>query len=85
LIPVTAVKPFYRIVTPESSLDERCNFAPLETDADFLVACVVFESFESLVERFLVNGKAAVNSVPAQHCREVKVVTRRIPFSLPSG
>ena len=73
LILVTVVKPYFRIVTPKSLLDERCFFEPLKTDPDFDVTRIDLDSFEPLVERFLINGKATVNSLPAQDCREVKV------------
>ena len=61
------------VVTPESLLDDGCNFESLVTDPDFHVTRTAVESFEPLVERFLVNGKSSANSLPAQECREVKV------------
>jgi len=73
LILVTVTKPYFRIVTPESLLDDGCNFESLDTDPDFHVTRTAVESFEPLVERFLVNGKSSANSLPAQECREVKV------------
>lgn len=73
LILVTVTKPYFRIVTPESLLDERCSFESLETDPDFHITRPALESFEPLVERFLVNGKSSANSRPAQECREMKV------------
>lgn len=73
LILVTVVKPYFRIVTLESLLDERCSFEPLETDPDFHVTRTALESFERLVERFLVNGKTSANARPVQDCRDVNV------------
>jgi hypothetical protein len=61
LILVTVVKPYFRVVTPESLLDNRCNFELLETDPDFHVTRAALESIEPLVEPFLVKGNAAGN------------------------
>jgi hypothetical protein len=69
LILVTVVKPYFRVVTPESLLYEQSNFEPLETDPDFHVTRVALESFEPLVERFLVNGSAAGRSFRMQDYR----------------
>jgi hypothetical protein len=73
LILVTASKPYFRIVTPESLLDDGRNFESLDTDPDFHVSRTAMDTFEPLVERFLVNGKSSANSRPVQECREVKV------------
>jgi len=69
LILVTVVKPYFRIVTPESLLDECCSYEPLETDPDLHITHAALETFERLVERFLINGKTNANVRPAQDCQ----------------
>lgn len=71
LILVTTVKPYFRIVTPESLGGDCCSFEPLDADPDFHVTRAALETFEPLVRRFLVNGQAGVNSLPSTDDRDV--------------
>jgi hypothetical protein len=76
LILVTIEKPYFRVVDPQSLIQNRCTFEPLEADEDFHVTRDALETFEPLVERFLVNGKAITRSTvvqsPPQDCQDVK-------------
>ena len=62
LILVTIAKPYFRVADPESLTEHHCAFKPLETDPDFHVTRAALEAFEPMVDRFLINGKASVNS-----------------------
>lgn len=73
LILVTVVKPYFRIVEPQSLTEDRCSFQPLEADEDFHVTREALEIFEPLVERFLFNGKANPNSFSAETPQAVRV------------
>jgi hypothetical protein len=73
LILVTTVKPYFRIVTPESLGGDCCSFEPLDADPDFHVTRAALETFEPLVQRFLVNGKTSGNSLPATDYRDAEV------------
>jgi len=48
---------------PHSLTEDRCSFEPLEADKDFHVTREAIETFEPLVERFLVNGKINSQSI----------------------
>jgi hypothetical protein len=63
LILVTIVEPYFRVVDPHSLTEDRCSFEPLEADKDFHVTREAIDTFEPLVERFLVNGKINSQSI----------------------
>jgi hypothetical protein len=62
LILVTIEKPYSRVVDTQSLTQNQCAFEPLEVDEDFHVTREALETFEPLVERSLVNGKATARS-----------------------
>jgi hypothetical protein len=70
---VTIVKPYFRIVDLQALSNDRCAFHPLEADKDFHVTRDALETFEPLVERFLLNGKTNFNTLAAKDCQDIKV------------
>ena len=56
-------EPYFRVVDPHSLTEDRCSFELLEADKDFHVTREAIETFEPLVERFLVNGKINSQSI----------------------
>jgi hypothetical protein len=63
---VTITKPYFRIIDPQSLLEEDYSFISLEDDPDFEVSEEVLKEFIGLVKKFLLNGKTAHPDRPAQ-------------------
>jgi len=59
LVLVTITKPYFRVVDPQSLLEEDYSFVPLEDDPNFEVNADVLKEFILLVKKFLMNGKTA--------------------------
>jgi hypothetical protein len=57
LVLVTITKPYFRVIDPQSLLENDYSFVPLEDDPDFEVSGDVLKEFVLLVKKFLMNGK----------------------------
>jgi hypothetical protein len=59
LVLVTITRPYFRVIDPQSLLENDYSFVPLEDDPDFEVSGDVLKEFVLLVKKFLMNGKTA--------------------------